>query len=168
MRPVLALFISAIAMLQAQVSYERLLQASREPHNWLTYNGSYASNHHSTLSEIRPDNVNRLELKWVWQASSLEKLEATPLVVDGVMYLTDPPNDVVALDVRTGRVFWRYEHPTVSGVAPCCGRVNRGLAILADTLFMGTLDGRLDRPRCEQRTEAMGCSRSRIRCKATR
>ena len=61
---------------------------------------------------FRPDNVKRLELKWVWQASSLEKLEATPLVVDGVMYLTDPPNDVVALDVRTGRVFWRYEHPT--------------------------------------------------------
>jgi alcohol dehydrogenase (cytochrome c) len=142
MRLAVALFFSAI-ILDAQLTYERLLQASREPQNWLTYNGSYASNHHSTLSEIRPDNVKRLDLKWVWQASSLEKLEATPLVVDGVMYLTDPPNDVVALDVRTGRAFWRYEHPTTSGVAPCCGRVNRGVAMLDNTLYMGTLDGRL-------------------------
>ena len=95
----------------AQVSAERLRDAAREPQNWLTYNGSYASTHHSALTQLRPDNVGRLELKWVWQANSLEKLEATPLVVDGVMYLTDPPNDVVAIDARTGRVFWRYRHP---------------------------------------------------------
>ena len=85
----------------------------------------------------------RLELKWVWQANSLEKLEATPLIVDGVMYLTDPPNDVVAVDARTGRGFWRYRHELPAGVVPCCGRINRGLAILGNTLYMGTLDGRL-------------------------
>ena len=59
------------------------------------------------------------------------------------MYLTDPPNDVVAIDARTGRVFWRYRHPLPAGVAPCCGRVNRGLAMLGNTLYMGTLDARL-------------------------
>jgi alcohol dehydrogenase (cytochrome c) len=127
----------------AQVSAARLLDTAKEPQNWLTYNGSYASTHHSTLNQLRPDNVARLDLKWVWQANSLEKLEATPLVVDGVMYLSDPPNDVVALDVKTGRAFWRYRHELPSGVTPCCGRVNRGLAILGNTLYMGTVDARL-------------------------
>ncbi|HYI97685.1 MAG TPA: PQQ-dependent dehydrogenase, methanol/ethanol family [Bryobacteraceae bacterium] len=133
----------AVAALYGQVSPERLRSADAEPHNWLTYNGSYSSTHHSALSEITPANARKLELKWVWQANSLEKLEATPLVVDGVMYLTDPPNDVVAIDARTGRVFWTYRHQLPAGLTPCCGRVNRGLAILDNTLYMGTLDGRL-------------------------
>src|SRR4051794_27460930 len=144
MRHTQILFLASLLLpLRAQVAYERLRDAAREPQQWLTYNGSYASTHHSALSEIRPENVKRLELKWVWQANSLEKLEATPLVIDGVMYLTDPPNDVGAVDARTGRTFWRYRHILPPGVTPCCGRVNRGVAILGDTLYMGTLDGRL-------------------------
>ncbi|HBY58486.1 MAG TPA: hypothetical protein DEH78_01605, partial [Solibacterales bacterium] len=131
------------ARVTGDVTAERLRNAAAEPHNWLTYNGTYSSIHHSSLEAIRPENVKGLELKWVWQANSLEKLEATPLVVDGVMYLTDAPNDVVALDARTGRVFWRYDHVLPEGVAPCCGRVNRGLAILGGTLFLATLDARL-------------------------
>src|SRR5947209_1394706 len=131
------------ATASAQVSSDRLRNAAREPGNWLTYNGSYASTHHSPLAQIREDNVRRLELKWVWQSNSLEKIESTPLVVDGVMYLTDPPNDVVAIDVRTGRVFWRYRHPLPPDVVPCCGRINRGLAMLGNTLYLGTLDARL-------------------------
>ena len=110
----------------------------------------------------------RLELKWVWQANSLEKIEATPLVVDGVMYLTDPPNDVVAIDARTGRVFWRYRHPLPAGVAPCCGRVNRGLAMLGNTLYMGTLDAHLVALDAEQRAQALGRRWSRITRRATR
>src|SRR4051812_43551497 len=129
--------------LHAQVAYERLRDSASEPQQWMTYNGSYASTHHSALTELRPENVGRLELKWVWQANSLEKLEATPLGGDGGMYLTDPPNDAVAIDVRTGRVFWRYRRPLPDGVAPCCGRVNRGLAMLGNTLYMGTLDAHL-------------------------
>src|SRR5262249_27771731 len=89
------------------------------------------------------DNVSRLDLKWVWQTNSLERVEATPLVVDGVMYLSDPPNDVVALDARTGRSYWRYRHDLPPGVTPCCGRINRGLAILGNTLYLGTLDAKL-------------------------
>jgi alcohol dehydrogenase (cytochrome c) len=141
-KPLMLIAIAALTV-HGQVSYERLRNAASDPQNWLTYNGSYSSTHHSNLSEINAANVRRLELKWVWQANSLEKLEATPLVVDGVMYLTDPPNDVVALDVRTGRAFWAYRHQVPPGVAPCCGRVNRGLAMLDNTLYMGTLDGRL-------------------------
>ena len=126
-----------------QVSYERIRDAAREPQNWLTYHGSYAATHFSALSDIRPDNVKKLELKWVWQANSLERIQATPLIVDGVMYLTDPPGDALAVDARTGRVFWRFHHELPANIAPCCGRVNRGLAILGNTLFMGTLDARL-------------------------
>ncbi len=131
------------AALAAQVPFERLLRASQEPHNWLTYNGSYQSTHYSALNQITPANVGNLDLKWVWQAGSLEKFETTPLVVDGVIYLTEAPNNVVALDARTGRAFWNYRHPTPETTYQCCGRINRGLAILDDTLFLGALDARL-------------------------
>jgi alcohol dehydrogenase (cytochrome c) len=101
------------------------------------------SQRHSRLAQITKANVNRLELKWVFQAQSLQSFEATPLVVDGVMYLTQPPNDVVALDARTGRLFWIYQYKPLATARPCCGQVNRGLAILGNTLFMATIDARL-------------------------
>jgi alcohol dehydrogenase (cytochrome c) len=127
-------------ILTAQVPYERIRKAESEPGNWLTYNGDYRSNHYVTLDQMNRENVDDLELKWVFQSPSLEKFQATPLVVDGVMYFTHATNDVVALDAKTGRVFWSYKHPVPSRVNLCCGRVNRGLAILDDTLFMGTVD----------------------------
>ena len=131
------------AGLPAQVSWERLLHPEREPQNWLTYSGGSFSQRYSTLEEIKPDNVKSLEMQWVYQARSLEKFEATPLVVDGIMYLTEPPNNVVALDAKTGAIFWVYEYRPANDARPCCGSVNRGLAILGDTLFMGTIDSRL-------------------------
>ena len=118
-----------------QVTFERLLNAADEPHNWLTYSGTYASHRHSTLSQIDRANVANLELKWVFQTRRALNFQTTPLVVDGIMYLTQSPNDVVALDARNGRVFWVYEHVPSTG-----GGANRGLAILGDTLFMGTVD----------------------------
>src|SRR5689334_4266847 len=69
--------------------------------------------------------------------------ESQPLVVDGIMYLTQRPNDVMAVDARTGRLFWIYKYPTPTDVRVCCGSNNRGLAILGHTLFMGTLDAHL-------------------------
>jgi len=127
----------------AQVTSERLLGAAAEPHNWLTYSGTYASQRYTTLAEIRPSNVADLELKWVFQAQSLEAFETTPLVVDGVMYLTEAPNTALALDARTGRPFWRYQYNPSADARPCCGRVNRGLAMLGQTLFMTTIDAKL-------------------------
>jgi alcohol dehydrogenase (cytochrome c) len=127
----------------AQVSYERLLRAADEPQNWLTYSGGYASLRYSLLDQIDPGNVARLEQQWVFQAESLEKFEATPLVVDGIMYLTQAPSDAVALDAKTGRVFWVYRHRPSQDVRPCCGSVNHGLAILGDTLFLAALDAEL-------------------------
>ena len=129
--------------LAGQVPYERLLRADQEAGNWLTYNGTYASRHHSPLREIDRGNVDELELKWVFQAQSLAKYEATPLVVDGVLYTVQMPNDVVALDAATGRKYWQYTHVIDGTINVCCGQINRGLAILGDTLYMGTIDGQL-------------------------
>jgi alcohol dehydrogenase (cytochrome c) len=128
---------------RADVPFERLLNAAAEPHNWLTYSGTYASQRHTALAQIRPNNVSELELKWVYQAQSLESFETTPLVVDGVMYLTEAPNTAVAVDAATGRPFWRYQYNPSADARPCCGRVNRGLAILGQTLYMATIDSKL-------------------------
>jgi alcohol dehydrogenase (cytochrome c) len=92
--------------------------------------------------------VKNLELAWVWQSKSLEKFEATALVVDGVLYtLQGPPvqgvYEVVALDALTGRPFWTLEYKPLIEARTCCGRVSRGLAILGDTLYMGTIDAHL-------------------------
>ena len=127
----------------AQVSFDRLLQADEEPENWLTYSGSYKSQRHSQLDQITPANVTDLELRWVFQARSLEVFQATPLVVDGIMYLVEPTNTVVALDAKLGRVFWTYEYTPSQAARPCCGAVNRGLAILDNTLFLATVDANL-------------------------
>ncbi len=125
------------------VSFERILKANQEPRNWLTYSGSPFSQRHTLLDQITPSNVKNLELQWIFQARSLEKFEATPLVVDGIIYTVQAPNDVVAMDAATGRVYWTYEYSPSPDARPCCGRVNRGLAILGQTLFMGTIDAHL-------------------------
>jgi len=127
----------------AQVTPEQLLRTAQNPDNWLTYSGTYFSQRYSTLAQITPANVKNLQMRWALQVKSLEKFEATPLVVDGRMYLTQAPNDVLALDAVSGRVFWQYSHEPSPKARLCCGIVNRGLAILGDTLFMGTIDGHL-------------------------
>jgi alcohol dehydrogenase (cytochrome c) len=129
--------------LHAQVSSERLLRADEEPQNWLTYSGAYSGHRHSRLKQIDGSNVRDLEVKWIWQARSLQSFSATPLVVDGIMYVTQAPNDVVAIDARTGRTFWMYRYDPSPGRLCCRGLVNRGLAILGDTLFMATVDAHL-------------------------
>ena len=125
------------------VTSERLLNASEEPENWLMYSGQYNSQRHSRLTAIDKSNVGQLEVKWVKQLETLADVETTPLVVDGVMYLTQSPSNVIALDASTGSQFWTYEHTLPEKLALCCGRQNRGVAILGETLFLGTLDAKL-------------------------
>ena len=137
------LLASITGSLWGQVTFDRLLNTDREPQNWLTYSGNVKGQRHSLLKQITPANVKNLELQWVWQAKSLEKFETTALVVDGVMYTVEAPNNVVALDAATGRIFWTFPYTPPPEARVCCGRVNRGLAILGDTLFIGTLDGRV-------------------------
>jgi alcohol dehydrogenase (cytochrome c) len=130
-------------MAQTPVPSERLQSATKEPQNWMTYGGDYFSNRHSGLTQITPANVKSLTLAWAYQSPTSGSWQATPLVVDGIMYLTQRPNDVVALDAVTGRVFWMYRYDNANEIGVCCGANNRGLAILGDTLFMGTLDAHL-------------------------
>jgi len=142
-RAILTLLATCALKAQTPVTFDRILHAAAEPQNWLTYSGTTFSQRHSLLTQITPENVNKLELQWVFQAKSLEKFEATPLVVDGVLYTVQAPDDVFALDAATGRIFWNYNYSPHPKSRTCCGRVNRGLAILGDTLFMGTIDAHL-------------------------
>ena len=144
--PALAILTLAIligpgaAGVSAQVPPERLEAAAEAPANWLTYSGTYFSQRYSELDQVTPANVDDLQLQWVYQTPVFGPWQSTPLVVDGIMYLTQRPNDVVALDARTGRVFWTYQYPTPPDHRACCGSNNRGVAILDDRLFMATLD----------------------------
>ena len=141
--PLLAVLLAALGLTsaQGQVGSERLDRAVEEPRNWLTYSGNYFSDRHSRLDQITPANVRNLEQLWVYQSSAFGvSWTPTPVVVDGVMYVTQRPNDIVALDARTGRVFWIYNYPTPSDHGACCGSNNRGVAVLGERVFMATLD----------------------------
>ena len=137
------LLLVTTASVAAQVPYERILDAASEPGNWLTYSGTYGAQRYSTLNQITRDNVDRLQPAWIYQARSLQKFEVSPLVVDGVMYITEPPSDATALDLRTGRPIWSYRRALPEGIVTCCGQVNRGVALLGDQVFLGTVDAHL-------------------------
>ena len=127
----------------AQVPYDRIVRAASEPQNWLTYNGGYFSQRYSTLAQVTPANVADLEMKWMVQNQVLGAWQSNPLVVDGVMYVTERPNDVMAIDAKSGAMYWLYRYTPSEKARVCCGANNRGVAILGDTLFMGTLDAHL-------------------------
>ena len=125
------------------VTWERLLNAADEPQNWLMYSGTFDSQRHSRLEQVHTRNVDQLELKWAYQIPEIDRAETTPLVVDGVMFVTEAPSSAVALDAATGGRYWRYEHELPDDLRICCGRNNRGVAILGETLYMSTLDAHL-------------------------
>ena len=137
------LLLATAGCLIAQVTFERMVNAVKEPQNWLTHSGTYDGNRYSALNQITPDNVKNLGVEWVFQSRMAEKLEVTPLVVDGVMYITEATSNVYALDAASGRAFWEFRYSPAPGPRVCCGLLNRGVAILGDTLFVGTLDGYL-------------------------
>jgi alcohol dehydrogenase (cytochrome c) len=137
----LVVILAFAAIAYAQVPYERILKSASQPGNWLTYSGSYDAQRYSTLDQITRANVNRLKTAWIYQVRG-HKFETSPLVFDGIMYISEPPSDVTALDLRTGRPIWSYRR-TIPAVPLCCGQVNRGVAVLDDQLFIGTLDAHL-------------------------
>jgi alcohol dehydrogenase (cytochrome c) len=132
---------AADAPLPKGTTYERILNADREPHNWLTYGGNYSSHRYSALGQITRENVGKLALQWVWRPKYLDKMETTPLVVDGVMYAVQN-SEVVAMDAATGRTFWvyRYRVPPESNAYLM---VVKGVAFWEDRVFWATYDGHL-------------------------
>ena len=129
------------------VTYEHILRGFDRPSSWLTFSGDYSGRRHSPLTQINRENVYRLAPAWTFQTGTLTRgrgFETTPLLYDGVLYVTGSNNFAWALDARTGRPFWTYQRDlpdnlTYGRSAP----VNRGFGILGDRLFMVTLDAHL-------------------------
>jgi alcohol dehydrogenase (cytochrome c) len=123
------------------VPYTRLVASAAEPANWLTYSGSYRGWRYSALTQIDEHNVADLKLAWSAQLPTSDPVEGNPIVIDGVMYMTEPSSNVLALDVTTGKTIWRYTRSIRPDVRLCCARANRGVAVLDDKVYVGTLDG---------------------------
>ncbi len=122
-----------------------LANADNTPENWVTYGKNYAEDRFSSLALINKENVDKLGLAWALNLETTRGIEATPLVVDGIMFLTGPWSKVFAVNARTGKMIWTYdpEVPGKYGEKACCDVVNRGLALYKGRVFVGTLDGRL-------------------------
>jgi alcohol dehydrogenase (cytochrome c) len=138
-------FVAAAAA--AQVPYDRLLKAEGEPANWLTYSGGYGGQRFSALTEITPANVARLKPIWLFQSRATSRFETSPLVADGILYLTEPQDGsarVRALDAATGRVLWTWQRPLPKEMLNIgFPRANRGPALLDGMLYVGTVDAHL-------------------------
>ena len=127
--------IVACAVIDAQapvVTFDRIAQADKEHHNWLTFSRTVLGHRHSPLTQITRANIQHLEPVWLWQAPSsvTRYFHPTPIVVDGALYSVQGPNDVVALDAATGHKLWTYAYAPAP-VKICCKISNRGLAIVA-------------------------------------
>ncbi len=129
------------------VTAQDLLDGLKHPGRWLTYSGDYTGRRHSPLKQITPDNVARLAAQWTFQAEGMvtgRGFEGTPLVMDGVMYISGNNNTAWAIDARTGRQLWRYRRQLPTPLTYGAGNAsNRGFAALGDRLFMATLDAHL-------------------------
>lgn len=133
------------------VTFERLLRARDEPHNWLTYYGAYDGQRYSPLAQIQRGNVARLRPAWTFQFGQIGlaatpatyAFEAAPIVVDGVMFVSGWDGYVWALDAATGRELWRYKHEIPLDTPLCCGNVNRGVAVARGRVFLATQNGHL-------------------------
>jgi alcohol dehydrogenase (cytochrome c) len=134
----------AAAALIEPVTGTELRTAGEHPAEWLTYSGSYSGYRHSLLTQINRHNVAELRVEWERQLGTpVEKVETTPLVRGSTMFLTEPPNRILALDAASGRVLWTYSRDLPSNLQLCCGPVNRGVAVLGSRVFVGTLDAHL-------------------------
>jgi alcohol dehydrogenase (cytochrome c) len=130
------------------VTYERLLAARSESHNWLTYYGAYDGQRYSLLDQISTQNVSRLAVAWVFQfgsaglhaGPSTYAFEAAPIVVDGVMYVSGWDGWIWAIDASSGQQLWQYKHAIPFDVSLCCGNVNRGVAVAKGKVFAVTLN----------------------------
>jgi alcohol dehydrogenase (cytochrome c)/quinohemoprotein ethanol dehydrogenase len=129
----------------AWINAERIANADAEPHNWLAHGRTFSEQRYSPLDQVNTDNVADLELAWYVDLDTNRGQEATPIVVDGVIYSTSAWSKVQAVDAKTGRLLWQYD-PQVPGiwdVRACCGVQNRGAAVWQGRVISATLDGRL-------------------------
>jgi len=141
----LILTTSALAYAQApRIATQDLVSGLSNPERWLVHSGDYESTRHSPLTQVRPDNVGRLAPIWAFDTGlgygRSAKFEATPIAIDGTLYVTGLYNNAWAIDGRSGKALWHYERPVSGALRVCCGMANRGFAVHGDRLFMSTLD----------------------------
>ena len=141
----LALVSGACAQQPADVDQQRLLNADSEPENWMTYGRTFTEQRFSPLDQINDENIGELGLAWYFDLNTDRAIEGTPLVIDGIMYLTSAWSITYALDAVTGELIWSHdpEVPTEWGGNTCCGVGSRGLAAWEGKIIIATLDGRL-------------------------
>lgn len=125
------------------VSQDMLDRAGSDGNNFLHTNGNYDQTRYYPNKQINTSNVGKLRPAWIFQTEIVESLETSPIVVNGVMYVTTSFNHVYALDAATGQQIWHYKHKMGPVTTYCCGPNNRGVAISGDRVFMGTLDAKL-------------------------
>src|SRR5918996_6495467 len=125
------------------VTYQDILAGLKDPTKWLTSSGTYEGHRHSPLTQITPENVSQLTAQWTFQTGLLGSFQATPIVIDNVIYITGFNNNAWAIDARSGRQIWRYRRNLPDDLIACCGPVNRGFGVLGDRLYMSTLDAHL-------------------------
>ena len=138
----------AVAMMsagfaQADVSQSQLSAADKDGNNFLHTNANYANSRYYPAKQIDTGNVSKLRPAFTFQTEVLESMQTAPVVVDGTMYLTTSYNHVYAIDPVTGKQKWHYKHKMGPVTTYCCGPNNRGVAIMGDRVFMGTLDAKL-------------------------
>ena len=125
------------------VNQDMLTRAAGDGNNFLHTNGNYAQTRYYPASQINTDNVKNLRPAWIFQTEVVDTMETSPIVVNGIMYVTTAFNHVYALDARTGQQIWHYKHAMGPVTTYCCGPNNRGVAVAGDRVFMGTLDAKL-------------------------
>jgi alcohol dehydrogenase (cytochrome c) len=125
------------------VSQGQLDAAGKDGANFLHSNMSYEQTRYYPATQINSKNVGKLRPVFTFQTEVLESMETAPIVVDGIMYVTTSYNHVYAVDAVTGKEFWHYKHKMGPVTTYCCGPNNRGVAIMGDKLYMGTLDAKL-------------------------
>ena len=125
------------------VTQEQLSAAAGDEKNFLHTNGNYDQTRYYPGKQINASNVGKLRPAWIFQTEVKESLETTPIVVDGVMYVTTSFNHVYAINAKTGEEYWHYKHKMGPVTTYCCGPNNRGVAIYKDKVYMGTLDSQL-------------------------
>ncbi len=140
-----AMTAEAIRTATASLDGKRIENADAEPGNWLAHGRTYDEGRHSPLTEINADNVEDLGLAWHFDTGTNRGLEASPIVVDGVMFSSGSWSVVFANNAKTGELLWKYDPqvPKSWGSNACCDVVNRGVAVWKGSVFVGTIDGRL-------------------------
>jgi quinohemoprotein ethanol dehydrogenase len=136
---------ASIARTTATVDAARIARADEEPGNWLAHGRTYSEQRFSALKTIDATNIDSLGLAWSWDTGTTRGLEATPIVVDGVMFTTGSWSVVFAHDAKTGELLWQFDPqvPREWGKYACCDVVNRGAAVWKGRVYVGTIDGRL-------------------------